>query len=137
MGSRSWIPPIALKAKPASAIGSYETLDYYLRVPEGLGPAVRGGTAQWDNEYLWYGTSEEIEQAIETIRRFLAQPGETLEEILTACPWYGANFRINETTGELEAQQGLNLPPPPWEFRLVSEPGGGANLEFRTQEVAP
>ncbi len=136
MAGKSWIPPIALRSKPASAIGAWDTLDYYLKVPEGLGPAVRGGTAQWDNDYLWYGSPEEVEQAIETIRRFLAQPGETLEEILTACPWYGANFRINEEN-ELEAQQGLNLPPPPWEFQLVAAPGGGANLEFRTVEAEP
>jgi hypothetical protein len=95
-----------------------------------------GGMVLWDNPTFWEGTPEEIEQALETIRRFIGQPGETLEEILTACPWYGAQFRLTEE-GELEAQQGLTLPPPPWEFRLVAVEGGGANLEFRTQEESP
>lgn len=125
---------IAFSRPDAAQVGQWEDTAYFLRVPPGLGPFVQA-VVFWARREAWTGGPEEVENAVEVVKEFLAQEGQTLEEIMEACPWYGANFRLTEE-GNLEAQQGLDLVPPPWEFRLV-QAEGGAHLEFRTQEPEP
>lgn len=110
MSRRSWNPLIALVGKPASAIGAWDgPTAYYLRVPEGIGPLVMGGTVLWDNPQFWRGTPEQVEQALETIRRFIGQPGN--EMILDV------EIRAHETEPGLE-------------YRKLFDPGGWTEWEF-------
>jgi len=110
MFRKPWNPLIALVAKPAGAIGAWEgPTAYYLRVPTGVGPLVMGSMVLWDNSTLWRGTPEQVEQAIETIRRFIGQPG-------------------NEMILDVEIRAHATLPG--LEYRKLFDPGGWTEWEF-------
>lgn len=123
---------IAFSKPDAARVGQWGESETLLRCPRGLRPFL-AALIFFDRVEAWSGEAEAIENARQVVREFLAQQTQTEEDILTACPWYGANFRLTEE-GMLEAEQGLNLVPPPWRFRLVALPGGGATLQFETDE---
>lgn len=97
-GPLNWFFPIAKSAQSAADVGDWAELDYYLRVSRGLGPAIRGGAAAFEDRRLWSGTEEEIARAITAVSEFVQQPGV----LLSAGGVEDVELQTTEEGGRLE-----------------------------------
>lgn len=123
---------------PSSAseiLGSLWLPNFYLPTTLRTARLIKGCLQFCDERGMYTGTEGEIDDAIEVLRRQIAEPLKTQEEVCgTPAPW-GASFRIRYDEGDgavFQAAQGEGLPVPPWEFRMIQREDD-IWLQYRTE----
>lgn len=74
---KGWRNPIAYETKQAALISDWQDKYCLLWVPRGFVPFVRGAVALWGQENIWEGSQAEIDNALQVVIEFTAQPGVT------------------------------------------------------------
>lgn len=119
--------PIVIFQVPTTELAAFGPPFLFLQCKLEMLPFIRGAIAYWTLENRWMGNDAEVYEAVSRMVEQELAPALTVQEVAAN---YGATFQVLD--GEtLEVAQGEELVPPPWEFRLVTHPGG-AILEFRS-----
>lgn len=108
------------------------TPSFFIRVDINTIGLLRGMLAYMDDDRLFSGTAQEVQNAIHYVRDQFAEPLLTIDDICPPTGAWGANFRVSGNM--LQAMQGPPYPEPIWEYQIVFRDGLYV-LQFRTDET--
>lgn len=117
--------------KPATLLGEWpQGPALFIRVTWETLPVLYGVAGLAVDSRIWQGSAIDQARALDAIEQQTTEPPLTADEVARQ---YGAQYRVLDGQ-TLEVQEGPGLGAPPWEFRLVPGPDGGAVLEARSME---